>query len=217
MKTPIKLTFVIVMITTLNSCALFQGGGMTVRNSNKRSGIVRIAQFTDKNTTLTWAHHDPTQRQTLMYVDSLGNIKVLAEQSPDAGISNITGIAGTANVFEELDAEAVLDFQAQLEKLTNRTSSLMITRENLYAIRELYFNNAINSTDILSMYKEYLDKLVEIVKEDSKIEEAKAKIIQLEIEKEKILLEKLKKEKPKDDSAEKTEDEEKKKTEKKKE
>ncbi|WP_124643238.1 hypothetical protein [Amniculibacterium aquaticum] len=176
----------------LNSCSIFHGGGMSNRNSNSRSGIVRVKQFTNKPTTLMWAHHDPTQRQTLMYVDTLGNIKVLAEQSPDAGISNIANLSANAKLTDKLDAATVLNFQAQLEKLTNRTTSLMITRENLYAIRELCFNNKIVDTQAISLYNSYFSKIVDIVKEDAKIEEAKAKVIQAEVEKAKIELEKLK-------------------------
>jgi len=185
-----SILFVIILIFT--SCKVFQGGGMSTRNSNKRSGIARVAQFTDKKTTLMWAHHDPTQRQTLMFVDENGQIKILAEQSPDAGVTNSSDLSGKAKVSDKVDAEALLKFQAQLEKLTNRTSSLMITRETLYTMRELCFNGIITKTELVSMYEKFLEKLVEIVKEDAKIEEAKAKILQAEIEGEKIELEKLK-------------------------
>lgn len=206
MKKLITNSMILLTILSLASCCIFEGGGMSRRNSNTRSGIVRVAQFTDKKTTLMWAHHDPTQRQTLMYVDENGQIKILAEQSPDAGVTNTSNISGKAKVNDKVDAEALLAFQAQLEKLTNRTSSLMITRETLYAIRELCFNGTITKTEALSMYEKYLDKLVEIAKEDAKIEEAKAKGLQVEVDKAKVELEKLKLEQTNKKDSEKKDD-----------
>ncbi len=197
MRMSIKLILALLTIFTFANC----NKAMVVRNTKKPTGIVRVSQFTGEGTdgsTLIWAHHDPTQRQTLMHIDTDGNVKVLAEQSPDAGVSSMTDIIGKIKIIKEIDLEAILKIESQLEKLTNRTSSLMITREYLYALREFHYNGAINSAEIITLNKQYLDKLVDIVKEDSKIEEAKAKTLQLQLDLEKVLLEKLKIESKKD-------------------
>ncbi|AWX44822.1 hypothetical protein HME9304_01827 [Flagellimonas maritima] len=189
------IVLALTMLIFLNSCALFQGGGMTHRSFDKATGVTRISQF-EKGGTLTWAHHDATKRQSLMFVDSQGNVKVLAEQSPDAGISKITELLAKGQK-DSISAELNLSFQNTLEKLTDRTPSLMITRESLYTLRELHFNGALDSVGVKDLYEKYLDKLVEIVKEDSKTVEAKAKVLMLEIEKEKLLAAKNKMEQPK--------------------
>jgi len=173
----------------LSNCA------MNSIHNKKNTGIVRVKQFTDKKSTFMWAHHDATQRQTLMYVDELGNIKIIAEQAPDAGLSKVLDISGNGKITDELDVGAFLNSKAQLEKLTNRTTSLMITRENLYAIRELHFNNAIDNAQVIGMYDKFLDKLADIMKQDVLLEEARAKSMQADADISKVELEKMKLEK----------------------
>ena len=168
------------------------GPAMNVRNTNSRSGITRIKQFTDKKTTLMWAHHDPTQRQSLMYVDENGNIKILAEQSPDAGLSRNLDLTPKAKIDGTVDAELALKIGTELEKLTNRTTSLMMTREALYRIAEMYFNGAIDKGKYELLFKEVIDKSKELLAEEAKLEEQKAKTTQAETEKLKIELEKEK-------------------------
>ena len=192
MKALFKIGGMLLLITVLQGCCVFHGGGMSDRQSNRRSGLVRVSQFTGPNGTLMWAHHDPTQRQTLMYVDGNGRLKVLAEQSPDAGVSNVADISASADVEGKVDAETAIKIQAQLEKLTNRTTSLMITRETLYAIREASFNGQITPAEAILMYNSFLAKLDIIVVQDAKIEEAKAEGLKAEAEKAKAELEKAK-------------------------
>lgn len=165
----------------LQSCS----SAMNVRNSNKRSGITRVKQFTKKGT-LLWAHYDPTQRQTLMFIDEKGAVKVLAEQSPDAGLSKSFELDPKVKVEGTVDIELLIKTQAELTKLTNRTTTLMITREALYRLSEAYFNGAVDEVKYLELYKDIINQSKKLIIEETKLEEAKAKTAQAEAEKAKV-------------------------------
>ncbi|TPN86975.1 hypothetical protein [Aquimarina algicola] len=188
MKINNVIVIILILITSV-ACS----PAINVRNTNARSGIMRVKQFTNKPTTLMWAHHDPTQRQTLMYVDENGNIKILAEQSPDAGLSRNLNLTTKAKVEGTIDAEVAIKTAAELEKLTNRTTSLMITRESLYRLAEMYFNGAIDKGKYEILFKEVINQTKELIKEEAKLEEQKANIANTEMEKLKLDLEKSKK------------------------
>ncbi len=178
MRTSIYIIALITSVYFFQSCS----PAMNVRNSNKRSGIIRVKQFTDRKTTLMWAHHDPTQRQTLMHVDENGNIKVLAEQSPDAGITRNIEIDPKVKIEGKVDAELLVKTQAELSKLTNRTTSLMITREALYRLSEGYFNGAVDKDKYIELYKEVITQSIKMIEEESKLEAEKAKTAKAEAE-----------------------------------
>lgn len=172
-------------MTLMTSVYLLQScrPAMNVRHSNKRSGIVRVKQFTDKKTTLMWAHYDPTQRQTLMHVDEEGKIKVLAEQSPDAGLSRNFELNPKVKVEGKVDVEVLIKTQAELAKLTNRTTSLMITREALYRLSEAYFNGAVTTEKYVELYKEIINQSAKLVEQEAKLEAERAKTAQAEADK----------------------------------
>lgn len=197
MKKLVLFLILIISISILESCK----PAMNVRNSNKRAGITRVKQFTSQKGkrekgTLLWAHYDPTKRQALMFIDTAGNIKILAEQSPDAGLSRSFELSPKVKIEGAVDVEVLIKTQAELAKLTNRTTSLMITREALYRLSEAYFNGAVGTNRFVELYKEIIYQARNLVLEETKLEEAKAKTAQAEAEKARIAAE-LEKEKMK--------------------
>lgn len=172
---------------------------MNVRHSNKRSGIIRVKQFTEKKTTLMWAHHDPTQRQTLMYVDEDGNIKVLAEQSPDAGLSRVFDAETKAKGLDKVDVDFLFKVQSEINKLTDRSATLMVTREALYRLSEAYFNGAVDQAGFSQLYRAIIEEADELLKSEMELEklkkemfEAETEMLKTKIEEQKLEIEKLK-------------------------
>lgn len=178
MKTSIYLLTLLISVYFFQSCS----PSMNVRNSNKRAGITRVKQFTEKGT-LLWAHYDPTQRQTLMFIDDKGAVKILAEQSPDAGLSRSLELNPKVKIEGKVDVEVLIKTEAELAKLTNRTTSLMITREALYRLSEAYFNGAVSAEKYIELYKEIIKQTENLITQEARLEEARSKTAESEAEK----------------------------------
>ena len=187
MKKIFTVLIIVCTILMLQSCKI----AMNVRNSNKHSGIVRVKQLADScKSTILWAHYDATQRQTLMQADAAtGLLKVLAEQSPDAGLSKKIELDPHVKIDGKVDANLLLKTQTDLEKLTNRTTSLMITREALYRLQEASFNGFIDKNQYFDLYNVVITQASILVKEETGLEEQKAKTAQAEADKAKTELE----------------------------
>jgi len=155
--------FVVIFIVFLSSC-----GALNMKNANKSAGLVRVKQFTDDKGTLLWAHYDPTKRQTIMYINKNSELKILAEQSPDAGFTKIFELIPKFDINDAVTADISLKSQKNLINLTNRTTSIMFAREALYRLSEAGFNGYIDKSEYVVLYKLIINNSLTLMKEEIK-------------------------------------------------
>ncbi|HWZ23238.1 MAG TPA: hypothetical protein VNW06_11325 [Cytophagaceae bacterium] len=158
--------------------------------TNKKPEINTIGQVTRNNTTLLWTNHEPSERYTLLSIDSTGKIKVLAAQSLEPEFLKNIQLDSNVNIQGKTDVTFLLKSQAELAKLNNKSASLLITREALYRLAEAYFNGLVDSSRYAQLYNRILAQSIELASTELDLEEAKAETIVAETEKAKVELQK---------------------------
>lgn len=144
MKTKLLYLFIFLSFT---SCSLFKDASFGNNKAKGKAGIVRIPQFVDKNEkgigkdkgTFMWSHYDATKRGSLMFIDKNENIRVLAENPPDAAIQSITSITTSSNVDGKVDASLAFETSKSIAELGKRTAGVNMLRDALYRLNEMYY------------------------------------------------------------------------------
>lgn len=122
-----------IVITSCNSSKKIYS-----KTAHGKAGISKIAQYTDGGTFL-WAHYDASKRSSVMYLSENGELRVLAENSPDVAYQTILDINAKVKVTDEVDAEAALKTQRSVAQLGKRTAAVNMLRDALYRINEMYY------------------------------------------------------------------------------
>ncbi len=149
-----------------------------------------LQQITKNNTTLIWTQRQAKDNHTLLSIDSLGNVKVLASQSPEPEFAKTIEPDSTLKIQGKIDINLLLKSQQELAKLNNQSASLLITKEALYRLAEAYFNGLVDSSKYVELYNSVLKQSTDLVATEVELEEAKAETIAAETEKLKIELQK---------------------------
>lgn len=74
-----------------------------------------------------------------MYLSENGELRVLAENSPDVAYQTILDIGAKVKVTDEVDAETALKTQRSVAQLGKRTAAVNMLRDALYRINEIYY------------------------------------------------------------------------------
>lgn len=155
----IKLLLLIGIIITFSSCGGFKD---TFKHSTARkdAGIVTVPQYKGKKGTLTWAHYNATKRGSMIYVDPEGNVRILAENPPDAAIQSITEISAKVGDIEGVGSvEAALKTQRSIAELGKRTAAVNMMRDALYRLNEMYYSSFDRTNRLLKKREEHFSKL----------------------------------------------------------
>jgi len=116
--------------------------------------------------------YDATRRGAYVLTDSNANVRILAEQSPDAALGVVAEFVGKGS-YSGISAEASAKVTETIAELGKRTQTVMVLREALYRLNELGLNNTqLSTADIKELYEKILATATDIAKAD--LEEAKA-------------------------------------------
>jgi len=119
-----------------------------------------------------WMDYDATRRGAYVLTDSNANVRILAEQSPDAALGVVAEFVGKGS-YSGISAEASAKVTETIAELGKRTQTVMVLREALYRLNELGLNNTqLSTADIKELYEKILATATDIAKAD--LEEAKA-------------------------------------------
>ncbi len=128
-------TLTLLLLVFITSCSSFKNN-----KAKSKAGIVRVPQFEGSaKGTFLWSHYDATKRGALMYIDKNENIRVLAENPPDAAIQSITQITASANVDGKVYAKLAFETSKSIAQLGKRTAAVNMLRDALYRLNELYY------------------------------------------------------------------------------
>lgn len=133
MKYIITISVVIMILASCN-----QSKGIYSKTAHGKAGISKITQYT-KGGTFLWAHYDASKRSSVMYLSENGELRVLAENSPDVAYQTILDIGAKVKVTDEVDAETALKTQRSVAQLGKRTAAVNMLRDALYRINEIYY------------------------------------------------------------------------------
>lgn len=156
-----KLLKILLLILTISlySCGSLKDN-FDHSSSRKEAGIVRIPQFQKGEGTLTWAHYDATKRGSMIYVDKSGNVRILAENPPDAAIQSITEISAKVGEIKGVGSvDAALKTQRSIAELGKRTAAVNMMRDALYRLNEMYYSSVDRTNNILKKREEYLTNI----------------------------------------------------------
>ena len=128
--------YLFLAITIITSCS--DTKKIYSKTAHGKAGISKIAQYTEGGTFL-WAHYDASKRSSVMYLSENGELRVLAENSPDVAYQTILDINAKVKVTDEIDAEAALKTQRSVAQLGKRTAAVNMLRDALYRINEMYY------------------------------------------------------------------------------
>ncbi|MGG8495805.1 hypothetical protein ACQY1Q_05275 [Tenacibaculum sp. TC6] len=178
----IKQLLALFIATIFTSCGVFKSSFPT-NKANGSAGIIKVPTYLDKNgktqETFMWSHYDATKRGSLMYLDKKGNIRVLAENPPDAAIQSITNITAKTKINDKVDAELALSASKSIAELGKRTAAVNMLRDALYRLNEMYYatkeardeNREIIKKAIENKNNDFLNKFM--VTEDTAIQSIK--------------------------------------------
>lgn len=128
-------------------------------SARKKAGIVQIPQYEGEKGTLTWAHYDASKRGSMIYVDKSGNVRILAENPPDAAIQSITEISAKVGEIKGVGSvDAALKTQRSIAELGKRTAAVNMMRDALYRLNEMYYSSVDRTNKLLQKREEYIDK-----------------------------------------------------------
>ncbi|WP_420399638.1 hypothetical protein [Flagellimonas sp.] len=154
----ISSLLLILALAVLSSCAgLKSSFDHSYSSARKKAGIVRVPQYKSGQGTLTWAHYDATKRGSMIYVDGNGNVRILAENPPDAAIQSITEISAKVGSVEGVEnIEAALKTQRSIAELGKRTAAVNMMRDALYRLNEMYYSSVDRADKIIKRREEYM-------------------------------------------------------------
>jgi hypothetical protein len=114
---------------------------MNKRNANGKAGIIRAKRL--DNGTFFWTHFDASKRASLVYVTSGGNVRVLAENSPDAAFKSSMDALGkviATSGSSTVSAETKFSLAKDVVELGKRNATVNVLRDALYRLNEVYYN-----------------------------------------------------------------------------
>jgi hypothetical protein len=110
-----------------------------------------------------WMTYDATRRAGF-YIQREGHPMVLSEPAPDAAYSKLIGLAAEAK-GDGGGASMKLDYSQNVVELTQRHVTVMMLREALFRLSELYVNGAFSGTGAKAMsarFDKSMDAVVEL-------------------------------------------------------
>lgn len=175
----IKKLVLIAFILVISSCGLFRGTANKKINAKANAGIVRMSQF-KKQGTFFWTHFDASKRASITFIDSLGHIKVLAENSPDAAFSKTIELLSkaSAKVKDNVDVSAENQYKlvTEVAQLSKRNSTVNVLRDAMYRLSEAQFNGSIKDSGFYSvLFEKVLQTSVKIAQYEYEEQEQKTK------------------------------------------
>jgi hypothetical protein len=183
-----KTVFIsILLITGIVSFAIAQS---TELDSNEVSEKKPDNKSQKDKTMIYWKEQKSGERQTLVKVDSSGQVMILAAQPYESDFMKHHFPDSLLKIHGKVDANTFMKNQKEVSAMKNRSISLLVTKEALYRLAEAYFNGAIDSSAYRTLYSEVLLQAIDLVAEETSLEEAKAETIVAETEKLKIELQK---------------------------
>ncbi len=136
------------------------------------------------------AQNKPGERNTLIRIDSSGQIKIVASQLPAPEFSkNILSDSGIV-ITGTADLSQLLKWQKEQAALEHKSISTLLSGEALYRISEAYFNGLIDHRKFEELYDKVIAQAATLLEAEIELEEAKAETILAETEKARILLQK---------------------------
>jgi hypothetical protein len=139
MKNTIKIiTTLAISALLLSGCSIFQGGGMTHRNANTSSTMIRASRYKNGNTVFN-SFYDASKRSTVIVANDQ-NYTVLAENTPDAIFSKALEIVANADVSNKVNASATIDVAKTAMQLNKKSTTNIFSADALYRLNEMYIN-----------------------------------------------------------------------------
>ena len=124
------------------------------------------ARQRDVSNGVRWIDYDATRRGAYLVTSQNPNMRVLAEQSPDAALGVVAEFVAKGS-YQGISADASAKVTETISELGKRTQTVMVLREALYRLNELGINNAqMTPTDIKELYKKILETTVKIAEAD---------------------------------------------------
>jgi hypothetical protein len=112
-----------------------------------------------------WMTYDAARRGGLLLRGE--GAKVLAEPAPDAIASTaISFVAEAASKAQQVDGKVDVEYTRTVAELAGRSQTVLVIREALYRLNELYLNGALgsNATEVGTLYRASLDAVVLLAK-----------------------------------------------------
>jgi hypothetical protein len=123
---------------------------------------------------------DATRRATYVVLHSDGSVRIAAEPPPDVALSILASLAAKFSVpggVEGVDGSASVDEDAV--ELAGRTTLVLIHRDLLFRLAEMYANGAIDEVEYQALYKDVLAAGKALA--DAGVKSAEAKLIQSKV------------------------------------
>jgi hypothetical protein len=126
---------------------------------------------------VSWIDYDATRRGAYLISTNNPDVRVLAEQSPDAAMGTVAEFVAKGS-YNGISAEASAKVTETIAELGKRTQTVMVLRESMYRLNELQLLRPdMPDSDVKEIYEKILETSLEIAKADleaAKSESSKA-------------------------------------------
>ena len=160
-----RILLFIATLTSLSSCRTFT-----------RPTDVRVVE----EGRLKVVNYDATRRGTYVVVHKDGSVRIAAEPPPDVALSILASLAAKFSVPGGLEgAEGSASVDEDAIELAGRTALVLIHRDLLFRLAEMYANDAIGKAEYQILYKEVLAAGKALA--DAGVKSAEAKLIESKV------------------------------------
>lgn len=191
MKTMLLIALVVLLLGT-GSCRVSNWKDGSAFSKNATASLSRVKLFTveemDKDSvihkyvdpTVFWAQFDATKRSSIVAVlpdpknRKLANIKVLAENTPDAAIESISKLTAKMS-HKDFSAEVAGEFARSIAQI-KRSSAVENFRTISYRMAEIVSSNGDPDTTVVNLFRQLIRSSVETAQADSKVAEKELEV-----------------------------------------
>ena len=160
MKSKLKLPFLFLVATLITGCGTT--GVVKMKSTSTAGYIPNRISTTDPRGSFGTSFFDVTKRVGISTLYEAGSyqIKYLAEEQPDAGLSIIkeftTSLEGSKGPDLTAAIAATSKLTTNLEKMTNKSHALNLLRTSLYRLNEAAYNGFVDQKDYVILYEKII-------------------------------------------------------------
>ena len=136
---------VFILLILFCSCANIRGffsPAFNKKSANGSSSLIRGKQL-DTSGTFFMSFYDATKRSSTAFITPQGQLRVLAENNPDAAANRAFDLISSLNLTNSKDsliASNKLSLAKTIAQLTEKSPTDILVRDALYRLNEMYLN-----------------------------------------------------------------------------